>query len=307
MKVSVCICTCNRPELLHRLLRSLRHIELGSLEAEDVELVVVDNNPTGEAREICRTVSSDLPVRLHFAEERQRGIPFARNRAVHEALDRGADWIAFIDDDDVPEPDWLLELLRKQQQSAADLVCGVWRWDLGADASNWALDTPMFKQLKVDRRKRGIPPWMATCNVLIGRRTFERLGSRGPVFSPEFGFLGCDDTDFFIRASRDGARVAVAEKSIINRYWQDLRLTLRGMLRHGFRHGNSLVHIAKKHDPPAGLRKTRSKAMKKLSSSILLFPVSVFSKKLRARRLYDASYGLGMLYAFSGRQFDFYR
>ena len=91
-KISVCICTCNRPQLLERLLRSLRGIELGELEPEDVDIVVVDNNPTGEAHEVCRRVSDGLPIPLHFAEETQRGIAFARNKAVGEAMDRGADF-----------------------------------------------------------------------------------------------------------------------------------------------------------------------------------------------------------------------
>ena len=307
MKTSVCICTCKRPALLERLLASLRDVDLGGLTPDDVKVVVVDNSPTGEARAVCERVARTLPIELHFAEEERRGIPFARNRAVREALSLGSEWIAFIDDDDLPQSDWLLQLLQKQEESRADVVCGVWRWNVPANGSSWARSTPLFRSLPLDQRSRGIPPWMATCNVLISRETIETLAAEGPVFSPEFGFLGCDDTDMFIRASKAGARIEVAEKSIINRYWEEFRLTLRGILRHSFRQGNTIVHIAKKHDAPAGLRRTKTKAIKRLTLGLLLLPTSVFSKRRMARQLYKIGRGLGMLYAFRGGQFDYYR
>ncbi len=252
MKVCVCVCTYNRPELLERLLRSFRDIELGKLQARDVDLIVVDNKPTDQARQVCESVSDRLPIQLHFAQEPQRGIPFARNRAISEALELGADLIAFIDDDDVPQRDWLIRLIEKQTESGADLVCGIWRWDIDVSSLGWARMTPMFK-LNFDRRKRGIPPWLATCNALITRNTLERLRADGPIFSPEFGFLGCDDTDFFIRASKAGARIEVAEKSIISRYCQDHRMTFAGVLRHAFRNGNTAAIMAKTLVPPVVL------------------------------------------------------
>jgi len=71
----------------------------------------VDNAPKGEASAVSDGHRASLPVALHFAEQRLLGISFARNRAVTEALGRGADFDAFIDDDDVPDVDWLLCLL----------------------------------------------------------------------------------------------------------------------------------------------------------------------------------------------------
>lgn len=293
--------------MLERVLEALGAIDLGGVATGGVDLVVVDNNPTGEARVVCDRVREQLPIRLHFAEEEQRGIAFARNRAVLEAMKLGSDFVAFLDDDDVPRPDWLRRLLERQRETNADLVCGVWHWDVDADSSAWVARSPMFKTPKLNKRKRGIPAWMATCNVLVSRRVIEGLGAGGPVFSTEFGFLGCDDTDFFIRAHRSGAQIAIAERSVIDRYWQDMRLTLRGMLRHGFRYGNSAVHIARKHESRSAMRRLKRKAAKKLTRGVVLFPLSLTSRSQITRRLYEVSYGLGMVYAFSGRQFEFYR
>ncbi|MGI9590846.1 MAG: glycosyltransferase family 2 protein, partial [Myxococcota bacterium] len=134
VKVSICICTCSRPAMLGRLLGSLRDVELGALEASAVEIVVVDNDPSGSARAVCETAAARLPFPIHFAEESRRGIAFARDRLVREALARGADFLALLDDDDVPERDWLRRLLERQQETGAEVVAGMWRWRIGPEA-----------------------------------------------------------------------------------------------------------------------------------------------------------------------------
>ena len=100
-------------------------MELGSLDPGELFwfFVVVDNRPDGRAEEICNESRAHLPCRLYFAEERKRGISFARNRAISTALAYGADLIAFIDDDDRPRPDWLAHLVDRQRATGADLEC----------------------------------------------------------------------------------------------------------------------------------------------------------------------------------------
>ncbi len=103
MNIAACICSCNRTELIERLLNSLRAIDLGGRNPRDVTIIVVDNNPTGESRAVGESASDSLPVALHLVKEPKRGISFARNRAVSEAPNHGADFLACIDDDDLPQ------------------------------------------------------------------------------------------------------------------------------------------------------------------------------------------------------------
>ena len=62
-----------------------------------------------------------MPVR--YLVESRRGISLARNRRL-DAVPADADFIAMIDDDERPEPDWLEELLLAQAATAADGVEG---------------------------------------------------------------------------------------------------------------------------------------------------------------------------------------
>jgi glycosyltransferase involved in cell wall biosynthesis len=100
-RVAVCVCTCDRPRLLGRLLAILERIEPGDRGSLDgVELVVVDNRPDGRARAVCDAWRGRLLMALRFVEEPEPGISFARNRALAAALEGGAELVAFIDDDD---------------------------------------------------------------------------------------------------------------------------------------------------------------------------------------------------------------
>ena len=123
MKIAICICTYNRAELFERLLLSLQHMRLGRLDPRDVRVIVVDNCPDGRTRAVCDRISGRLPVLLEFTEESHRGLSYARNRAVDEALSRGDDFVVFIDDDDLPEPDQ--SLCPNALPRAADF-CGLW-------------------------------------------------------------------------------------------------------------------------------------------------------------------------------------
>ncbi|MDH4040233.1 MAG: glycosyltransferase family 2 protein, partial [Gammaproteobacteria bacterium] len=120
-RVAICVCTHNRAEVLKRLLLRLRDIELGDIDPAAVELIVIDNNPNSATRDICEQTGTSLPINVHYTTEPEPGITHARNRAVAVALERGAGFIAFIDDDDVPLQDWLLQLLTRQQATGADL------------------------------------------------------------------------------------------------------------------------------------------------------------------------------------------
>ena len=111
MTIAICICTCDRPNSLQELLNVLVEMELGQLHPGELFFVVVDNRPDGRAQAVCDQARARLPGPLYFAEEQERGISFARNRAISTALAQGAEWIAFIDDDDRPRPDWLVHLV----------------------------------------------------------------------------------------------------------------------------------------------------------------------------------------------------
>src|SRR5689334_15988837 len=103
--VAVCVCTYKRPELLRRLLKELAVQETGELFTYSV--VVADHDRLGSAAAVVSdfTASSAMPV-TYFVEPVQN-ICLARNRAIANAT---GDFIAFVDDDEFPDKEWLLML-----------------------------------------------------------------------------------------------------------------------------------------------------------------------------------------------------
>ena len=237
MKLAICVCTCERPASLARLLGALREVDRSELAGLDLELVVVDNAPSSAARRVWEG-SGVLPFPSYFEEEPRRGISFARNRGVAAALAHGADLVAFLDDDDLPRPEWLGRLVSRWRATAADLVFGTWRDVLGGRTPAWVHDAGFFRVGGVEAWEQvkekygvGVPGAMATCNALVTQEVLARLAEQGPVFAPEFAVSGGEDVDFFVRALKTGARFAVATDSVVMRFPGPDRTSLRGILR----------------------------------------------------------------------------
>lgn len=102
--VTIALCTRDRPEWAMRCVRSLLSLRLPE-NHNGVEILVVDNAPGDERT--CDLVSAMDGVR--YLREPKAGLNFARNRALQAAH---GDLLAFVDDDVVVDPGWLLALWR---------------------------------------------------------------------------------------------------------------------------------------------------------------------------------------------------
>jgi glycosyltransferase involved in cell wall biosynthesis len=293
-----------------RLLVSLQDIDLSGYNPRSVELIVVDNNPNPETAAICARAAPRLPIAIHYVEEFEAGITYARNRAVAVALERGADLVAFIDDDDQPQSDWLIQLLDRQAVTGADLVFGTWVLD--TQMPNWARESGIFRSpIKAKHQNKGgrygLPGCASTCNALIGRGILEKVAAEGPVFSHAFRYSGGEDKDFFIRAHNQGAVLTSADMSVIFRNHEPERYTARGLLKRGFKNGCSQVSMARSHGDGRRVLRLLGTAAGKLLISLLLLPFSIFSRGIFMHSLYRMAKACGVLYTtLTGRSINYY-
>ena len=213
--VAVCVCTCRRPEGLARLLERLALAGLGTLApGHDVRLVVVDNAPGRPGRAPVRAAPpaarrpADVRGRararhLHGPQPCRRHRPRSRRRP-----------LAFIDDDDLPEPDWLVRLLERQRQTGAELVFGLASAPPDLAVPSWLHGLNDFRPRSLDPLNRyGLPAAAGSCNVLLHRRLVEALSVDGVLFLPELALTGGSDSELFVRARRQGFRTATAPLS----------------------------------------------------------------------------------------------
>jgi len=88
------------PEVLDKLLKQIN--------AEHIawEVIVIDNNSTDQTKKVVEEYQKNWPLShtLRYCFEPQKGLCFARKRAVEEAKGK---FVGFIDDDNLPAPDWV--------------------------------------------------------------------------------------------------------------------------------------------------------------------------------------------------------
>lgn len=108
MRVSVLLSTCNRCDKLRLLLETMK--TNGSAGHSEVEVLVIDNNSSDATKQVVAEYTSlENPVVRYFFESEQ-GKSRALNRRISEA--RG-EIIAFTDDDCIPGPNWVENILKE--------------------------------------------------------------------------------------------------------------------------------------------------------------------------------------------------
>ncbi len=104
---TVVIATSNQPALLLNCLQAMNQQQL---ERDQFEIVVVDDANDAETAAVVQTFAHKSQIETRYlAQPRSMGLAAARNRGWRAARGR---YIAFTDDDCLPQPGWLLTAQR---------------------------------------------------------------------------------------------------------------------------------------------------------------------------------------------------
>ncbi len=301
--VGICVLTYKRNRQLLALLRGIAKLESPNA---DVRVVVVDNNPDGDAQTIVEEFRKSWADAGHswpvdYVPEPQRGIARARNRAV--AACRETDFVAFVDDDEVPEPDWLVSLFDVQASTNADVVVGRVLSRFDTPPPNWVLAGGF---LELPRRATGTRVnWALTGNVLIARHLLDRYS---PPFDERFNLSGGEDTHFFMRANDDGAVMVSDDDAIVFEDTPADRTTWRSIMRREYRRGNTLsLCMLDLH--PSLIRRVRRVGQggyRLLQGLGLLFLVPVVGRGNYYRGVHRLCLGAGLLTGLLGLRYESY-
>ncbi|MFQ5415450.1 MAG: glycosyltransferase [Myxococcota bacterium] len=301
-RVALCVPTYRRPVGLARLLGALADLERPG-PADRLELVVIDNDPLGSAREVCERFRDDLAFPLRYRIEKRRGIAQARNAALAACLGR-ADLVAFLDDDELPERDWLVELVRVQRETGADAVTGPCLPLYAAEPPDWVEAGDFFVR---PRWKTGHRLEIAyTGNVLVTTRSLAEMES---LFDERLGLIGGEDTDFFLRFSRAGHGIVWCDTAVIRDEVPEECATLRWILARAYRNGAATAYIARKLDPgPERALRVGFHGLRCLAkAAVFLLASPLRGRAAAARALHLASFGVGRIGGLAGLQHSEYR
>jgi GT2 family glycosyltransferase len=266
-QITVIICA-HSADRWTTLCKAIASVEKQTLQPLEIVLVVDHNQELlGKARATFTSVSI-------VENQEAPGLSGARNTGISAST---APLLAFIDDDAIAHPDWLLELVRQSEPADVLGVTGLIQplW-LGM-RPDWLPDEFLWV---VGCSYRGLPVSMAEvrnvmgCSMLIKRKVFEQAG----MFLPGLGrselgvsLQSCEETELCIRAGTKlpNSRFMFAPSSIVLHHIHESRLNWRYFRRRCFAEGLSKAKLTDAIGSPRTLSAERSYVLRALSSGFL--------------------------------------
>jgi succinoglycan biosynthesis protein ExoM len=241
-RVTIAVLTYRRPRDLAELLPALVG-QAGEVD-EDVEILVVDNDPDAGAADLVRQLGADADAPVRYAHEPVPGIAAARNRALDEAA---AETLIFIDDDERPTPGWLVQLLKIHARYRAVAVVGpvVSRYD--SPPSRWVAAGGFFDRRRLPTGTR--VSVAATNNLLLDLAWVRRKGLR---FDTRFGLTGGSDDLFTRQVHGHGGHMIWCDEAVVIDVVPASRLTRDWVLRRSYRIGNASSRVLLDGTTPGG-------------------------------------------------------
>lgn len=302
VKVDVCIITYRRPRGLHRLLGSFQRLRFED-PAPELRVVVVDNDAEGSARPVCEDAGTWLDLPLCYLLEKRRGIPQARNAAIAASLGH-SDFLAFIDDDEVPAPEWLAELLRVQAGRDADAVAGPCEPLFEEKPPRWIERGRFFERSRFTTGTR--IDYAYTHNVLVRTAALATMPS---LFDGRLALCGGSDLEFFRRFARSGKRIVWADSARVFEWVPASRANLRWLLVRAIRTGTSTAFIERRdrEAPVSAVRLAAHGAWCVAKGSALLVLGCLRGRAACVRALRLVVYGAGRIGGLLGLRVEEYR
>ncbi|MBV8975749.1 MAG: glycosyltransferase family 2 protein [Alphaproteobacteria bacterium] len=224
--ITVCICSYRRPEIVATLAALARQ---KGLDAAPL-VVVADNTAEAFARPLVDLARDEFDMPLQYVHAPANNISIARNACLDAAR---TGWVAFLDDDEVPAPNWLSNL-RAETAQGWDAVLGPVKALYPEGTANWLAEGDFHSTRPVQRR-RGISTGY-TGNVLFRRDFALRHGLR---FREELGRSGGEDEDFFYRFHDAGGTIGFAPRAVCYEPVPAARANLHWLIKRSFRSGQS--------------------------------------------------------------------
>jgi succinoglycan biosynthesis protein ExoM len=231
MEVCIGICTYKRPEIKFTLESIAAQILPKNV---TIKIIVADNDETDCAKEYIEHLGCKYNIDLMYVHAPKRNISIARNACLDNAT---SSIFMFMDDDQITTPCWVALMLSKMESDSAQIVFGPVNSIYKANTPKWIVEndfhstTPVF----VD----GIIKTGYTGNSLIDLNFINNLR-----FDLAYGKSGGEDTDFFDKLFRSGAKLSYEPNAEAIEPVSDHRLKISWLIKRQFRTGQSHAQIS---------------------------------------------------------------
>ncbi|WP_440650497.1 glycosyltransferase family 2 protein [Candidatus Pelagibacter sp. HIMB1495] len=232
--ISCVITTHNRDEYLKDAIYSIIKQTYSPL-----EILISNNIPNKKTQKIIKTISKKTQVPINYLEHNMRGRGAASaNLAASKAK---GDYIAFLDDDDMWDKNYLKEIAFFISQKKSKIV---YSWFYKIQNNKKTSYKKLDEKLKINDFILS-NPGSGVSNLVVDKNIFISLGGFDDYINPSY------DKDFIIRAIHYGYKYYVLKKKLViqRKHTQQLsdinKSSLLGMKKFFNKHKWSLGTVLK--------------------------------------------------------------
>ncbi|WP_109047130.1 glycosyltransferase family 2 protein [Azospirillum sp. TSA6c] len=253
MFFSIVIPTYNRQHLLVRALDSILN---QSFNADEFEVIVVDNGSTDQTRQVAEGFSSKFD-KFSYTHQAAPGLHAARHTGLRAAK---GDVVIFGDDDIRCEPTWLNGIAGAFKSAGATLATGPCRPEYEHTPPAWvetlkekipqipdAWYLASYSIIDLGDQWLQIPAELAFgCNYSIVRKEVEELGGFHPDSLPQnfLQYRGDGETALSQAVSQKGGRIIYSPLAAVNHWVSSERLTIPYIYKRHFSEGVTFSYVA---------------------------------------------------------------
>ena len=226
LHIDIGICTFRRDSVAD----TIRSVDAQHLPPDvTLRILVADNDHAPSARDRILACAGHARWPVEYIHAPAGNISIARNACLDHA---DADWLGFIDDDEVARPDWIAQALHTAAMEDAQVVFGPALARYPEQTPRWIRDNDFHSNRA--KLRHGKVETGHTSNVLM---RFNGTLARNQRFDLDLGQSGGEDTDFFFRLSEAGMTLAISEKAIVEEVVEPKRLRLPWLIERRFAEG----------------------------------------------------------------------
>ena len=310
LSVVVAVLTYRRPDMLGKLLAE--YASMSRPAHARISLVVIDNDELGSAEEVVNSWRDRIGDAVYVLEKR-RGIPVARNRAIDEALAQRADALCFIDDDEYPDKQWIVNLIDCWKTTGAQLVGGpVVVAPPPEGATTWQRMINASLASRQERKNRGVMNavtegrryTIVTNNWLCDLKWLTRTGIR---FNENMLVTGGSDTEFYRNARRHFCVAAWCPQAVVFETMGYERLSLAYHFKRGAYQSMANFQIKTPQVRPSMILPTMLVAALRALLGGLLLVVPVLGKASPVMAVRSLGWAVGRTMAIFGKSSKLYK
>jgi hypothetical protein len=288
--------------MLRKLVDSIANIGTNNSEFNISRIIITDNDIEKSAEltvsELVDRYSGTLNI--SYVHCPSKGLANVRNELLKEALKTQADFIAFIDDDEYPDSEWLNELLVTSLKNNADLTTGpkipVFESKVPKSISCW------FKEHEHENDER--INHIDTGNLLI--RT-QSLLKNNVWFDTDFNKTGGEDTYFGYEMIKKGSTIYWSKNAIVYETIPENKSKIRWLITKQYSFANIYTYIIKRDKDYLKLSRKFFVSFFYIFSGIISLVITPFPLKNRYWGLMKISSGFGGITGLLNIRYNMYR